>query len=218
MRWRPWAQAQCSCSPTPAPRTLKIRLYTERRGGSAHRGGHVCECLARHRRSDRRSCRSAEGPVRCGARKAAVRLRADRQARKARGLAARHHRASRQMQFALNADSLRADIDPPLRRASCDTLQIVTRARVPLEGAEKTELVAFRAGDGGPGALRHRDQRAADSRSPCSRGCIRNASPAICWARSNAIAASSCAARSTRSRKPAAACCSISRRKAAASA
>ena len=30
------------------------------------------------------------------------------------------------------------------------SLAIVTRARVPLDGAEKTELVAFRAGDGGP--------------------------------------------------------------------
>jgi GTP cyclohydrolase II len=30
------------------------------------------------------------------------------------------------------------------------TLSIVTRARVPLEGAEKTELVAFRSRDGGP--------------------------------------------------------------------
>jgi GTP cyclohydrolase II len=30
------------------------------------------------------------------------------------------------------------------------TLTLVTRARVPLEGAEKTELVAFRARDGGP--------------------------------------------------------------------
>jgi GTP cyclohydrolase II len=30
------------------------------------------------------------------------------------------------------------------------TLKLVTRARVPLEGAEKTELVAFRAADGGP--------------------------------------------------------------------
>jgi GTP cyclohydrolase II len=30
------------------------------------------------------------------------------------------------------------------------TLRVVTRARVPLEGAERTELVAFRAGDGGP--------------------------------------------------------------------
>jgi GTP cyclohydrolase II len=30
------------------------------------------------------------------------------------------------------------------------TLRVVTRARVPLEGAEQTELVAFRAGDGGP--------------------------------------------------------------------
>jgi GTP cyclohydrolase II len=30
------------------------------------------------------------------------------------------------------------------------TLRIVTRTRVPLEGAEKTELVAFRAGDAGP--------------------------------------------------------------------
>ena len=34
------------------------------------------------------------------------------------------------------------------------TLSIVTRARVPLEGAEDTELVAFRPADGGPGALR----------------------------------------------------------------
>ena len=30
------------------------------------------------------------------------------------------------------------------------TLKIVTRARVPLEGAEKTELIAFRAGDAAP--------------------------------------------------------------------
>jgi GTP cyclohydrolase II len=30
------------------------------------------------------------------------------------------------------------------------SLSLVTRARVPLEGAEKTELVAFRAGDGAP--------------------------------------------------------------------
>jgi len=30
------------------------------------------------------------------------------------------------------------------------TLRVVTRARVPLEGAERTELVSFRAGDGGP--------------------------------------------------------------------
>jgi GTP cyclohydrolase II len=30
------------------------------------------------------------------------------------------------------------------------TLKIVTRARVPLDGAEKTELVAFRSADGGP--------------------------------------------------------------------
>jgi GTP cyclohydrolase II len=30
------------------------------------------------------------------------------------------------------------------------TLAVVTRARVPLEGAEQTELIAFRAGDGGP--------------------------------------------------------------------
>jgi GTP cyclohydrolase II len=30
------------------------------------------------------------------------------------------------------------------------TLKIVTRARVPLEGAEKTELIAFRSADGGP--------------------------------------------------------------------
>ncbi len=34
--------------------------------------------------------------------------------------------------------------------AVVQTLRIVTRARVPLEGAERTELVAFRAGDGGP--------------------------------------------------------------------
>ncbi len=43
------------------------------------------------------------------------------------------------------ADSIRRYDD-----ALIDTLQIVTRARVPLEGAEKTELVAFRPGDGGP--------------------------------------------------------------------
>jgi GTP cyclohydrolase II len=34
--------------------------------------------------------------------------------------------------------------------AVVQTLRIVTRARVPLEGAKRTELVAFRAGDGGP--------------------------------------------------------------------
>ena len=34
--------------------------------------------------------------------------------------------------------------------AVLQTLRVVTRARVPLEGAERTELVAFRAGDGGP--------------------------------------------------------------------
>lgn len=33
---------------------------------------------------------------------------------------------------------------------AAETLKIVTRARVPLEGAEKTELVAFRSADGGP--------------------------------------------------------------------
>jgi len=33
---------------------------------------------------------------------------------------------------------------------AAQTLSIVTRARVPLEGAERTELVAFRSGDGGP--------------------------------------------------------------------
>lgn len=35
-------------------------------------------------------------------------------------------------------------------RQSVDTLTLVTRARVPLEGAENAELVAFRARDGGP--------------------------------------------------------------------
>jgi len=45
----------------------------------------------------------------------------------------------------LNAASIRRYDD-----ALIDTLQIVTRARVPLEGAEQAELVAFRPGDGGP--------------------------------------------------------------------
>jgi len=35
-------------------------------------------------------------------------------------------------------------------RQSIDTLKVVTRAHVPLEGAERAELVAFRARDGGP--------------------------------------------------------------------
>jgi GTP cyclohydrolase II len=35
-------------------------------------------------------------------------------------------------------------------RAVIDTLAVVTRARVPLEGAHKAELVAFRGADGGP--------------------------------------------------------------------
>ncbi|HVP86396.1 MAG TPA: GTP cyclohydrolase II [Rhizomicrobium sp.] len=47
--------------------------------------------------------------------------------------------------ISLTADSIRHYDD-----ALIDTLQIVTRARVPLDGAEKTELVAFRPGDGGP--------------------------------------------------------------------
>jgi GTP cyclohydrolase II len=34
--------------------------------------------------------------------------------------------------------------------SAAKTLKLVTRARVPLEGAEKTELVAFRSADGGP--------------------------------------------------------------------
>src|ERR1043166_10207842 len=35
-------------------------------------------------------------------------------------------------------------------QASVGALELVTRARVPLAGAEKTELAAFRAKDGGP--------------------------------------------------------------------
>jgi GTP cyclohydrolase II len=35
-------------------------------------------------------------------------------------------------------------------RKSADSLSLVTRARVPLEGAERAELAAFRAGDGAP--------------------------------------------------------------------
>ena len=45
----------------------------------------------------------------------------------------------------LGADAVRHYDD-----ALIETLQIVTRARVPLEGAEHAELVAFRPGDGGP--------------------------------------------------------------------
>jgi len=45
----------------------------------------------------------------------------------------------------LNAESIRHYDD-----ALIDTLRIVARARVPLEGAENAELVAFRPGDGGP--------------------------------------------------------------------
>lgn len=47
--------------------------------------------------------------------------------------------------ISLNAESIRHYDD-----ALIDSLQIVTRARVPLEGAENAELVAFRPGDGGP--------------------------------------------------------------------
>lgn len=42
-----------------------------------------------------------------------------------------------------------ADIED-YERQSVETLTLVTRARVPLAGAEHTELVAFRAQDGGP--------------------------------------------------------------------
>jgi GTP cyclohydrolase II len=45
----------------------------------------------------------------------------------------------------LDADAIRNYDD-----ALIETLRIVTRARVPLEGAEQAELVAFRPGDGGP--------------------------------------------------------------------
>ena len=38
----------------------------------------------------------------------------------------------------------------PMKRTAAASLKLVTRARVPLEGAEQTELVAFRAGDGAP--------------------------------------------------------------------
>jgi GTP cyclohydrolase II len=46
---------------------------------------------------------------------------------------------------ALGAGDIAAYDDEVVR-----TLNIVTRARVPLEGAEKSELIAFRAGDGSP--------------------------------------------------------------------
>ena len=48
-----------------------------------------------------------------------------------------------------SVELLIADIVNYEREAAAG-LAIVTRARVPLTGAEKTELVAFRAGDGGP--------------------------------------------------------------------
>jgi GTP cyclohydrolase II len=47
--------------------------------------------------------------------------------------------------LAINAKDIRDYEDEAAK-----TLGIVTRARVPLEGAEKTELVAFRSADGGP--------------------------------------------------------------------
>jgi GTP cyclohydrolase II len=94
------------------------------------------------------------------------------------------------------------------------SLKLVTRARLPLDGAEQTELVAFRADDGAPENFAILIGR----RDRCLRGCIRNASPAICWARSNAIAVSNCAARCRPSPRPAAAYCFISRKRAAASA
>ncbi len=46
---------------------------------------------------------------------------------------------------AIDADDILSYDDEVVR-----TLTIVTRAQVPLDGAEETELIAFRAGDGGP--------------------------------------------------------------------
>ena len=94
---------------------------------------------------------------------------------------------------------------------------LVTRARVPLEGAEKTELVAFRAGDGGPGALRHRHRRTAAHKpvltrlhSECFTGDLLGSLKCDCGAQlRGAIEAIE---------RPAAASCCIWRRKAAASA
>ena len=47
--------------------------------------------------------------------------------------------------FSLSVDDIWSYDDEVVR-----TLQITTRARVPLRGAEKTELISFRPGDGGP--------------------------------------------------------------------
>lgn len=94
-------------------------------------------------------------------------------------------------------------------------LRIVSRAQVPLEGAPDSEFVVFRGGEG------LRDQAAIivgrpDFCAPSSCGCIRPASPATCSAASNAIAAISCDTRRASWPKMAAACCSTSIRKGAA--
>jgi len=54
-------------------------------------------------------------------------------------------KVGRKSKFEVSADAIFAYDDEVVR-----SLKVVTRARVPLEGAEKTELVAFRAEDGGP--------------------------------------------------------------------
>ncbi|HSM95000.1 MAG TPA: GTP cyclohydrolase II [Rhizomicrobium sp.] len=51
---------------------------------------------------------------------------------------------------AKNAAVLTAKEIADFENEAAKTLKMVTRARVPLEGAEKTELVAFRSADGGP--------------------------------------------------------------------
>jgi GTP cyclohydrolase II len=49
-----------------------------------------------------------------------------------------------------NIVAIRAQDIADYEGEAAKTLKIVTRARVPLEGAEKTEMIAFRSADGGP--------------------------------------------------------------------
>ena len=73
-----------------------------------------------------------------------------REARQARRPAARSRRAARRSASRKTPSNSRSSDILAYDDEIVRTLKLVTRARVPLEGAEKTELVSFRPADGGP--------------------------------------------------------------------
>jgi len=102
-------------------------------------------------------------------------------------------------------------------RKGCGRESETGDARAPAAGrggANRTRRLSRRRRR--PGEFRDSHRPPADA-GPCLRGCIRNASPAICWARSNAIAVSNCAARAGHLQGRRRLYCFISRKRAAAS-